>query len=600
MKVVNRLYDKITKYGFKQTCCKIYNKITKKEERLYAEWRQAHELTEAARQEQKRTSFEKNIKFSIVVPLFESNKVYLQQLVESIFAQTYFNWELCLSDGGGKKSELKDYLEHLQKIDSRIKCIRSKEKLGISANTNAALSMASGDYIVFADHDDLLSEMALYECAKLINTEKNGVDIIYTDEDKVSMDGKNYFQPHFKPDYNSYLLQCVNYFCHLVVVSRKMIKQIGGLNSEFDGAQDYDFVFRCVENTNKIYHIPKILYHWRAHMDSTAENPESKEYAFEAGKRVIQEHYKRIGINEVEVSRTDYPGIYRSKYKINEEPTVIIVVYNITKKEYLKRCLSSIEKQQYSNYKIIIAGESKDLKDTNVLNSKFLSKIKLMEISSKWSLAKQKNCAIDGIEGECFLFLDSNCELIGSDSIKEMVGILKQKNIGAVGSKVYYKKNLIEHAGMAVGIGEFANNLFENIRKTADTYFNRSATQMEYSAVSGMCFLVDGECFEKVQGFDEKIKGNLDNVDLCLKIRQLGKKIVYTPYAEVYHWCKDKKENKKTDIMILNNRWKEIIKEGDPYYNKNLTRRYADCRIDKLYNKEYSCSEKVNSDKELV
>ena len=237
-------------------------------------------------------------------------------------------------------------MEKLKEKDTRIKYISSSEQLKISDNTNLALSIATGDYIAFADHDDLLEINALYECATLIN-EKNTVDMIYSDEDKVSMNSGRYFEPHFKPDFNIDLLRSVNYFCHLVVVGRKVIEKVGGLNGDFDGAQDYDFVLRCIENTKNIYHIPKVLYHWRAHIDSTAENPESKKYAFEAGKRAVQEHYKRIGMEHVEVSETKYPGIYRSRYKIENNPKVTIILYNIRKGDRLKKCLESLKKQSY-------------------------------------------------------------------------------------------------------------------------------------------------------------------------------------------------------------------------------------------------------------
>lgn len=567
MKVVNRLYDKITKYGFKQTCCKIYNKITKKEERLYAEWRQAHELTEAERQEQKRTSFEKNIKFSIVVPLFESNEVYLQQLVESIFAQTYFNWELCLSDGGGKESELKDYLEHLQKIDSRIKCIRSKEKLGISANTNAALSIASGDYIVFVDHDDLVVENALYECARVIN-EQNDVEVIYTDEDKVSMDGKRYFSPHFKPDYNRDLLCTVNYFCHLVVVKKSLIDKIGGMCIEFDGAQDYDFVLRCVEKTKNIYHVPKVLYHWRSHKESTAENPESKRYAFEAGKRAIQEHYKRIGEMNVLVAETQWPGIYRSRCMIASEPVISIIIYNVMNLDNLKQCIQSILKNNYKNYEILIISHVNLIIDEFFEN--YLNKIiKIVTVEKEWNDSKIKNYAAKNATGEYLLYMEADMKFVHAECINEMVGMCMRKDTGIVGGKIYNKDGYIEHAGMIIGKDGKIHRIFEGLHKSENGYFSRIVSQMEYSVISGSCMLIKKASYIKVDGFDERFEGEYADADICLMTKKSGAQVVYNPYVEIIHMNKKKVGNKVSNQQFKN-KWYSFIKQGDPYYNKNL------------------------------
>ena len=537
-------------------CVKIYKKITHKEERKYEKWIRENELSKEEIEMQKNRKFIKEPKFSIVIPLYKTPEKYLREIVESILKQTYSNWELCLSDGSGNNSPLTDILEELKEKDTRIKYISSSEQLKISDNTNLALSIATGDYIAFADHDDLLEINALYECATLIN-EKNTVDMIYSDEDKVSMNSGRYFEPHFKPDFNIDLLRSVNYFCHLVVVGRKVIEKVGGLNGDFDGAQDYDFVLRCIENTKNIYHIPKVLYHWRAHIDSTAENPESKKYAFEAGKRAVQEHYKRIGMEHVEVSETKYPGIYRSRYKIENNPKVTIILYNIRKDDRLKKCLESLKKQSYKNCEIITVKTNR-----NSIN-----------------LQKEKNRASESAKGEYLLFLDTNCELIGKNSLEEMLGMCARKSTGAVGCKIFYKKKLIEHAGVVTGVDDFYMNLFKNMRKAENSYYNRSDTQMDYSAISGLCFMVEKKAFEKVSRFDEKLKEKASVIDLCLKLRSLNKLIVYNPYAVVYDSVQNRGESIDEDLEILKNRWKEIVNKGDPYYNQNLSSKYNDCQI---------------------
>lgn len=567
MKVANKLYDKIMKYGFKRTCCKVYNKMSKKEERLYAEWRNTHELIEQERKEQKNTCFEKKVKFSIVVPLFESNEIYLQQLVESIFNQTYFNWELCLSDGGGKESKLKNYLEDLMKRDSRIKCIKSKEKLGISANTNAALAEVSGDYIVFADHDDLIAENALYECARAVN-EQNAIEIIYTDEDKVSMDGKTFFSPHFKPDYNRDLLCSVNYFCHMVVVKKSLVDKIGGMRKEFDGAQDYDFVLRCVEQTKNIYHIPKVLYHWRSHKESTAENPESKRYAFEAGKRAIQEHYKRIGEDNVLVTETQWTGIYRSQYVIDIEPRISIIIYNVRNIENLKQCIQSILENNYKNYEILIVS-NKNLNMEKMFGDGLKKSIKRVEVKKEWNCSKIKNFAAEITTGNYLLYLEADMKFMHEECIRELVGMCRRKDTGIVGGKIYNKNGYIEQAGMFIGKDGKVHRLFAGLHKSENGYFSRIVSQMEYSVISGGCMLIKKDFFIRCSGFDEQIKDEYADVDICLEARKNATFVVYNPYVEVC--CMEmRKENIRTSSQYFNDKWESFVKNGDPYYNNNF------------------------------
>ena len=567
MKVVDKLYDKIMKYGFKGTCCKIYNKITKKEERLYTEWRKTHELTEREKKEQKQTDFENKVKFSIVIPLFESNEIYLQQLIESIFKQTYSNWELCLSDGGGKESKLKEYLEHLMKSDSRIKCIRSKEKLGIADNTNMALSEVSGDYIVFADHDDLLAENALYECAKTVN-KQNDVEIIYTDEDKVSMNGKKFFSPHFKPDYNRDLLCTVNYFCHLVVVKKSLVDKIGGLRKEFDGAQDYEFVLRCVEQTNNIYHIPKVLYHWRSHKESTAENPESKRYAFEAGKRAVQEHYRRIGENNVLVTETQWPGIYRSQYRIDIEPKISIVIYNVKDIEDLKQCIQSILENNYKNYEILIISNM-NLDMDKMFKDGLKNLIKRVEVKEGWNSSQIKNIAAKIATGNYLLYIEANMKFMHAECIREMVGMCRRKNTGIVGGKIYNKDCYIEQAGMVIGKDGTVHRMFAGLHKSENGYFSRIVSQMEYSAISGSCMLIKKDLLVRCKGFDEHIEDEYADVDICMEAWKNNMLVVYDPYVEVCCMKKQKEENEMRS-QYFNNKWKLIIKNGDPYCNNNF------------------------------
>ena len=574
---IKKIDSYIKAYGIGKTVGLLYEKATHKDQKDYERWLERHKVTEAIREVQKETVFDKQPCFSIVVPLYKTQEKYLKELVESIKGQTYSNWELCLSDGSGGDSPLKEILKELEHSDSRIKVISSKESLQIAENTNAAIDIATGDYIVFADHDDILSVDALYECTKCIN-ENQEVDMIYSDEDKVSMDGQTYFEPHFKPDLNMDLLCSVNYFCHLVVVKRQLLEQAGKLNGEYNGAQDYDFVLRCVENTDAVYHIPKILYHWRAHMDSTAENPESKRYAFEAGRRAIQKHYERIGLKDAYVEETAYPGTYRTRYKYADKPKVSIIIDEITKKELLGKTLQSIKANDYPDYEVIIV-DCTEKKEIEKFVEKYQDKrIRVKRGEKIWTAAKRKNEGAGCAEGEYLIFLAGNAEYADKEGISELVSVAMRSDVGVVGTRSYYKNGTVEHAGCVIGMNGTAGSLFEYTLRGENGYFSHIVTQMQYSAVAGACMMVKKDIFEKVNGFDEGYKGELGKVDLCLKIRNKHISVVYNPYVEMVRWSNEL-QNNENDEKIFKKQWAEILEKGDPYYNKNLSLSVSGCNI---------------------
>lgn len=574
---IKKIDSYIKAYGIGKTVGLLYEKATHKDQKDYERWLERHKITEAIREVQKETVFDKQPCFSIVVPLYKTQEKYLKELVESIKGQTYSNWELCLSDGSGGDSPLKEILKELEHSDSRIKVISSKESLQIAENTNAAIDIATGDYIVFADHDDILSVDALYECTKCIN-ENQEVDMIYSDEDKVSMDGQTYFEPHFKPDLNMDLLCSVNYFCHLVVVKRQLLEQAGKLNGEYNGAQDYDFVLRCVENTDAVYHIPKILYHWRAHMDSTAENPESKRYAFEAGRRAIQKHYERIGLKDAYVEETAYPGTYRTRYKYADKPKVSIIIDEITKKELLGKTLQSIKANDYPDYEVIIV-DCTEKKEIEKFVEKYQDKrIRVKRGEKIWTAAKRKNEGAGCAEGEYLIFLAGNAEYADKEGISELVSVAMRSDVGVVGTRSYYKNGTVEHAGCVIGMNGTAGSLFEHTLRGENGYFSHIVTQMQYSAVAGACMMVKKDIFEKVNGFDEDYKGELGKVDLCLKIRNKHMSVVYNPYVNVMRWSNELRNN-ENDEKLFKKQWAEILEKDDPYYNKNLSLSVSGCNI---------------------
>ena len=301
-------------------------------------------MTRQELKRQRNTTFPEDIRISIVVPLYKTDKYLLKELVDSVLAQTYENWELCLSDGSGKDSPIRKILEEYQKKDSRIRVVFHEEQLRISENTNAAIGIATGNYIAFADHDDTLAEEALYQMAAEISRHPEA-ELLYSDEDVIDIKGKRLL-PHFKPDYNPDYLCCVNYICHLVVVKRELLDRVGLLRKEYDGSQDYDFLLRCTENTRNIRHVPRILYHWRSHEGSTAGNPDDKPYAVIAGEKALLAHYERLGI-KAEVEYTGNPVVFRTRFAIEGNPRVSILIPNKDHTDDLEKCISSIMEKKY-------------------------------------------------------------------------------------------------------------------------------------------------------------------------------------------------------------------------------------------------------------
>ena len=430
----------------------------------YQKWIVRHLPGSKELEKQRRTKFEYQPKISIVVPLYKTPEKYLRQLVDTVKAQTYPNWELCLSDGSGADSPIRKLLESLASSDERIKVIFHEKALQISENTNAGIQAATGDYIAFADHDDELTPHALFQCVKALN-ENRDIRILYSAEDKMSMDGHKFFQPHFKPDYNPDLLCTVNYICHLFVVDREIISQVGMLRKEFDGAQDYDFIFRCVETVKpeQIYHIPKILYHWRCHEDSTAENPESKTYAFEAGKRAIEEHYKRTGIN-AEVLQGEFLGLYRTRFIRDHDPLISIIIPNKDHIADLKRCMDSIDKKStYQNYEYIIVENNSTEEETFQYYKKLEAenpKAHVVYWDREFNYSAINNYGATFAKGEYILLLNNDTEIINEDCLEQLLGYCMRSDVGAVGARMYYEDDTIQHAGVVIGFGGIAGHCF--------------------------------------------------------------------------------------------------------------------------------------------
>lgn len=549
----------------------------------YSKWRREHLPDKEELAAQTKNVFLYQPLISIVVPLYRTPLEYLKELVASLEDQTYRRWELCLSDGSGEDSPLTGYLEELQRKESRIKVVSSDCPLGISENTNAALGIASGDFVAFADHDDLLEAFALYECVKTIHKYSNA-ELIYSDEDKVSMNGKEFFQPHFKSDFNIDLLCSMNYFCHLVMVKKELLQKVGGLDSAYDGAQDYDFVLRCVEQAAEICHVPKVLYHWRAHKDSTAENPESKRYAFEAGKRAVQAHYDRRGIL-AQVLMGEYPGLYRTIYQFPEEkPLISIIIPNKDHIRDLDKCVRSIlQNSSYPNIEFVIVENNSIQEETFVYYRRMEVECPNFHVAvweDEFDYSSINNYGVEFAAGDYLLFLNNDTEIINHDCLEELLGPLMREEVGAVGARLYYPDNTIQHAGVIIGFGGIAGHAFQGSSRGDNGYFSRIICQSDLSAVTAACMMVKRSVFEAVGGFDSTLKVAFNDVDFCLRVRRLGKLVVYNPYAELYHYesksrgyedtpGKIARFNKEADDFLK--RWPDILQNGDPYYNPNLT-----------------------------
>lgn len=643
--------------GLSATWYKIKEKIRKKEGNTYERWREKYQTSAEELERQGREHLPNEPMFSIVVPLYQTPPGYLRELVASVQAQTYENWQLCLADGSesdgsavlpgksagravenagqppeaaggqpaggavesesltseaagkawekaeqlpgnagravenggqppeaaaGRRTALTGILEEFVKSDERI-CFRTlPQNLGISGNTNAAMEMAKGDFLVLADHDDLLAPDALYELADAINREPE-TDMIYSDEDKISMDGKTFFEPHFKPDFNPDLLCSVNYICHLFAARRDVAERAGSFRAEYEGAQDYDFILRCSECAKRIAHVPKILYHWRSHTDSTAANPESKRYAFEAGRRAIEAHYKRRGI-PARVEHASFYGMYRTVYEWEEEPLVSVIIPNKDHAADLKKCLDSIyNTSEYRNFECVIVENNSTEPETfeyyRTLEAEH-DNLRVVHYEGGFNFSKISNFGAAAAKGAYFLLLNNDTEMIDGGCIRELLGYCMREDVGAVGAKLLYEDGTIQHAGVILGFGGTAGHAFIGKSRSDTGYFGRILCAQNYSAVTAACMMTKRSVFEAVGGLTGELAVAFNDVDYCLKVREYGKLVVYDPYAELFHYesrsrgyedSPEKVERFNGETKILLDRWREVIEAGDPCYNRNLT-----------------------------
>ena len=567
-------------FGLKQTVRRALEKLGGKEVRTYEAFRRRYfpDTKEVTRQRKEQFVYEPL--FSIVVPLYKTPLPYLEDLIRSIQAQTYGKWELYLSDGSGKESSLKEVLRNYARKEKRIHIIENDCRLNISDNTNRALEQADGDYVVFVDHDDTLAPDALYECVKVLNREPDA-EVIYTDSDKLSENGKRYSEPCFKPDFNLDLLRCQNYICHLTVIQKRFLDKVGYLNPNYSGVQDYDHILRCVERTNSIVHIPKILYHWRMCPGSVAVDTDNKPYTYELFQKILREHYERMGI-QAEVKAV-FPGVVRTVYQLPYEPLVSVIIANKDHREDLMRCVESLEQEsEYKNLEILIV-ENNSVSEEIVTYydqvQRQYDNVRVLRYEKEFNYADIQNYAAVRAKGDHLLLLNNDTWLERPESIREMLGYCMRDDVGIVGAKLLYPDDTIQHAGVIVGLGGVADHAFVGMDREDPGYCCRAICAQEYSAVTAACLMVKKTVFMEVGGMDTELKIAFNDVDFCLRVKEAGYKIIYNPFSIWYHDesktrgaedTPEKIERFRGEIEYFQRRWANFLYWGDPSYNPNL------------------------------
>lgn len=518
----------------------------------YKEWYEEHCPTKEELMRQREVEFSVQPLISIVVPTYQTPIPFLKDMIDSVRKQSYEKWELCIADGSlnGDENDTKvirvrEELNRYSMEDKRIKVVYLEENQGIAENTNQALALATGEYIGLFDHDDMLTPDALYEIVKAIND--YDYDVLYTDEDKISEDSHDYKKPVFKPDYSPELLCANNYITHFFVAKKSIVDRLGGFRKEYDGSQDYDFIFRCVELAKKVGHVSKVLYHWRMHGGSVAGDPTSKMYAYDAGKKAIQSHYERVGI-QANVKHMERLGLYHTEYKMIKQPLISVIVYG-EDDEKKKRCSEWFKRKDYSNLEIL-ASAGINVEEINALAEK--------------------------ARGSYLFFVSENLESVERDALQQMAGVLQIQNVGAVSGKVIGRKHTVEDVGVVFrtngdlckanyGIGDY---------DYGDMF--RAKVMSNYSILSLNCFMTHKNTFEELGRFNKHFSLSFAAADYCLKLRMHGKRCVMQASTV---W--ESKGSMRTGIINDEERerfykeWQEVLRMGDSYYNSNYAKQGA-------------------------
>lgn len=652
-------WEYFQKHGLRALFKKSVHKIQNiQDDYDYNEWYKKVRITdeELAKQRESAADFAMQPTFSIVIPVYATPEKFLRRMLDSIREQTYPKFEVCLVDATpyakiqhdpAQGRTPQEVLAEYAAADSRFRYETLTENLGIAENTNAAIRMATGDFIVLADHDDELEPQALYECVRAINAHPD-VQVLYSDEDKVDFEDIYYFEPHFKTDFNPDLLRSVNYICHLFVARRSLLDAIAETDADgrkiyersaYDGAQDYDLILRATEKaqameqarlasfanasagnavtgpqpsiaaaldpldqallrqgrftSSNIIHIPMVLYHWRAHQASTAQHPEAKLYAFEAGARAVYDHCKRIGLPVKKVEQGITYGFYHPIYE-NQQPLISVVIPNKDHSADLDKAITSLAAGNYKNLEFIIVENNSDQAETwayyEALPKRFPN-VKVVKWDGPFNYSAINNYGVQFTHGQYLLFLNNDIEEIDPDSIDEMIGYVQREDVGICGARLLYPDEDIQHAGVIMGMGGIAGAAFVRTHDSDLSYMHRAKCIQDYSCVTAACLLTKRSLFDEVGGFTEKLAVAFNDVDYCMKVRALGKLVVYNPYAKFYHYesksrgmedTPEKLARFHSEILTFGTTWKDILRDGDPYYSPALTFRKANFALKDL------------------
>ena len=518
----------------------------------YKEWYEEHCPTKEELMRQREVEFSVQPLISIVVPTYQTPIPFLKDMIDSVRKQSYEKWELCIADGSlnGDENDTKvirvrEELNRYSMEDKRIKVVYLEENQGIAENTNQALALATGEYIGLFDHDDMLTSDALYEIVKAIND--YDYDVLYTDEDKISEDSHDYKKPVFKPDYSPELLCANNYITHFFVAKKSIVDRLGGFRKEYDGSEDYDFIFRCVELAKKVGHVSKVLYHWRMHGGSVAGDPTSKMYAYDAGKKAIQSHYERVGI-QANVEHMERLGLYHTEYKMIKQPLISVIIYG-EDDEKKKRCSEWFKRKDYSNLEIL-ASAGINVEEINALAEK--------------------------ARGSYLFFVSENLESVERDALQQMAGVLQIQNVGAVSGKVIGRKHTVEDVGVVFRTNGDLCKANYGIGDCDYGDMFRAKVMSNYSILSLNCFMTHKNTFEELGRFNKHFSLSFAAADYCLKLRMHGKRCVMQ--ASVVWESKDVMKNgmiNDEERERFYKEWQEVLRMGDPYYNSNYAKQGA-------------------------
>jgi O-antigen biosynthesis protein len=546
----------------------------------YQEWLEKRRPSEkelsAAREEARTLAYRPLI--SIITPVFNTPALWLREAVESVLRQAYENWELVLIDDGSTLGETVEFIAEIGARDSRIVIVRRESTGGISAASNSGLERAGGEWISLLDHDDVLEPDALFAVVKYLQDNRE-TDLIFSDEDKITEEGLA--APQFKPDWSPDFLLSYNYLCHFTTVRREIVERAGRFRPEFDGAQDYDLFLRVSELTNRIRHLPRILYHWRRSETSTSDNIRRKPQALEAGRRAVENHLRRRG-ERGHVTVDWQTHAYWVKRELRETRRISIIIATRDRIDLLSRCIASItSKTSYPNYEIVVVdNESKSEEAREYFRN---CEHRVLQFHGPFNFSALNNLAVEQTTAPWLLFLNNDVEVIESEWLTVMAEHVQRPEVGAVGARLLYPNDTVQHAGVVLGVGGIAEHAFRHFPADAPGVSRQLQVTRNYSSVTGACLLTRREVFEEVGGFDEeRLPVTFSDVDLCLKMRRAGYLIVYTPFAKLYHHesASRRRSVEALETEVMRERWPEYL-ERDPYYNPNLSRERADFSLGK-------------------